>query len=399
MKNIRFTIFAVLGYVLLLAFAGAVLFGFALFPGVQRGENQAGTSIQSTVNPVSVQPTFTAEAVSASAPDQELLQNLPSLQAFYDGVASGVVNINVLIERQGQTGAGAGSGFVLDDQGHIVTNNHVVADADLISIIYADGFETEAKVVGLDTDSDLAVLKVDTPYDKAHPLPLGDSNQARTGDWVVAIGNPFGNQSSMSLGIISAVGRSIPTGVTSYNIPHAIQTDAAINPGNSGGPLLNLKGEVIGVNAQIATGGARANAGVGFAIPANLVRRVAPALIDNGQYIWPWLGVSGNDVNLLLARANQFESQRGAYIASVTEGGPAAVAGLQGSTGETEIDGVTVPVGGDVVTSVDGDPILTFNDLAARIADHNPGDRVVLTILRAGEQIQLEVVLQARPGQ
>ncbi len=400
MKNIKFTLLAVLGYVLLLAFAGAVLFGFALIPTqFSGGEAQPNAANQPAQSEVVVQPTFTVQAASARQDDLSLEQNLPSLQGLYDRVAPGVVNIAVLVERQGQTGAGAGSGFVLDDQGHIVTNNHVVAGAELISVIYEDGFEMEAEIIGLDSDSDLAVIRVESPYENARPLPLGDSDQIQTGDWAVAIGNPFGNQSSMTLGIISAVGRSIPTGVTPFNIPRAIQTDAAINPGNSGGPLLNLQGEVIGVNAQIATGGTRASAGVGFAVPANLVRRVVPVLIEEGEYIWPWLGVSGNDVNLLLTQANDLTTQRGAYIDSVTEGGPAAQAGLQGSTGEAEIEGVPVPLGGDVVIEMDGTRIFTFSDLAAGIADHRPGDTIQLSVLRDGEQIEVEVELEARPGQ
>jgi S1-C subfamily serine protease len=398
MKNIKFTLLAVFGYLLLLVFAAVVLFGFAFVPAVG-GETQVNTANQPSQQEVVVKPTFTVQPENSQVGISALEEDLPSLQSLYKDVAPGVVNISVLIERQGQTGAGAGSGFVLDDHGHIVTNNHVVADAELISVVYEDGFESEAEVVGVDSDSDLAVIKVDSPYENARPLPLGNSDQIKTGDWVVAIGNPFGNQSSMTLGIVSAVGRSIPTGVTPFNIPHAIQTDAAINPGNSGGPLLNLEGEVIGVNAQIATGGAGASAGVGFALPSNLVRKVVPVLIDEGEYIWPWLGASGNDVNLLLARANNLNTQRGAYLASVTEGGPAAKAGLQGSSGETKIDGVTVPLGGDVVTEIDGAQVLTFSDLAAEVADHHPGDTVNLKVLRDGKQMEFKVALEPRPEQ
>lgn len=400
MKNIKFTLLAILGYVMLLAFAAAIIIGFALIPNLfGQGDGQPNAANQPAESEITVQPTFTVQAASAQEREFSLEQTLPSLQGLYDRVASGVVNIAVLVERQGQTGAGAGSGFVLDDQGHIVTNNHVVAGAELISVIYEDGFEMQAEIIGLDEDSDLAVIKVDSPYENTRPLPLGDSDRTQTGDWVVAIGNPFGNQSSMTLGIVSAVGRSIPTGVTPFNIPRAIQTDAAINPGNSGGPLLNLQGGVVGVNAQIATAGTRASAGVGFAVPANLVRRVVPVLIEEGEYIWPWLGVSGADVNLLLTRANEFDTQRGAYIASVTADGPADQAGLQGSTGETEIEGVPVPLGGDVIVRIDDARILTFSDLAAEVADHRPGDTVLLTVLRDGEQIEIEVELEARPGQ
>src|SRR5690606_9896833 len=215
------------------------------------------------------------------AAQQETL--LPDL---YDQLNPGVVSIQTFVEGsfggQGQ-GLGAGSGFILDEAGHIVTNNHVVAGAAQITVKYFNDLEVEATVVGTDQDSDLAVLRVEQLPADVHPLPLADSDSVRTGEWVIAMGNPFGFESSMTIGIVSAVGRSIPSGVTPFSIPEAIQTDAAINPGNSGGPLLNLNGEVIGVNAQIRTDpGVRANSGVGFAIPSNVVRLVAPVLIEEG---------------------------------------------------------------------------------------------------------------------
>jgi 2-alkenal reductase len=295
------------------------------------------------------------------------------------------------------TGQGAGSGFILDDEGHIVTNNHVVAEAEEVTAIFYDGFEAQAEIVGTDEDSDLAVIKVDELPEGTRPLTIGNSDSVQPGDWVIAIGNPFRLGGSMSLGIVSAVGRAIPSGVTPFRIPQAIQTDAAINPGNSGGPLLNLEGQVIGVNAQIASGSGGANAGVGFAIPANAVRRVAPALIEEGVYQWPWLGVSGGSVNLLLQEANDLQVQQGAYIVEVTEGGPAAEAGIQGAAGARELMGMDVPVGGDVVLEADGEAITDFSDLLARVAFKRPGDAVELTILRDGERQQVTVALAVRP--
>jgi 2-alkenal reductase len=320
-----------------------------------------------------------------------------SLTSLYDVTNPGVVNIRVYVERGGMTGQGAGSGFILDDEGHIVTNNHVVAEAEEVTAIFYDGFEAQAEIVGTDEDSDLAVIKVDELPEGTRPLTIGNSDSVQPGDWVIAIGNPFRLGGSMSLGIVSAVGRAIPSGVTPFRIPQAIQTDAAINPGNSGGPLLNLEGQVIGVNAQIASGSGGANAGVGFAIPANAVRRVAPALIEEGVYQWPWLGVSGGSVNLLLQEANDLQVQQGAYIVEVTEGGPAAEAGIQGAAGARELMGMDVPVGGDVVLEADGEAITDFSDLLARVAFKRPGDAVELTILRDGERQQVTVALAVRP--
>lgn len=314
------------------------------------------------------------------------------LAGRYEQLSPGVVNIDVLVESVEGSGQGAGSGFILDSEGHIVTNNHVVAGATDIVVNFSNGLQAEAEVLGVDDDSDLAVIKVEQMPEDAHPLPLGDSDLVQVGDWAIAIGNPFGLGGSMTLGIISALGRTIPSGVAQFSIPQAIQTDAAINPGNSGGPLLNLDGEVIGVNAQIRTGGANANTGVGFAIPANVVRHVAPSLIANGSFQWPYLGIGGADLNLLIARANNLDLQQGAYITSVEADGPAAEAGLRGAPSLSQ-----PTVGGDVVTQVDGQPIATFDDLLNYIAFKNPGDQITLTALRNGQPEQFTVTLGSRP--
>ncbi|HSM57595.1 MAG TPA: trypsin-like peptidase domain-containing protein [Candidatus Sulfomarinibacteraceae bacterium] len=304
------------------------------------------------------------------------------LTELYNELNPGVVNIQIFIDR-GFGGQGAGSGFILDEQGHIVTNNHVVAGASGISVVFYEGTEVEATVVGRDEDSDLAVIRVEEMPDSVHPLPLADSSAVQTGQWVLAIGNPFSLGGSMSLGIVSAVGRVIPSGVTPFSIPEAIQTDAAINPGNSGGPLLNLAGEVIGVNAQIRTqAGVAANAGVGFAIPSNVVRRVAPVLIEQGTYSWPWLGVRGDSVNLSLMRELNLESQRGAYIVEAVPGGPAAGAGIRGD---------------DVIVEVNGEPVESYDQLLTMVAFSNPGDTLELTIVRNGQREQVSVTLAPRP--
>ena len=377
--------FGVLGFGLSLVFPNSIpqFFGSAN----RFGESQTGIV------------TFTAQPQLVQPPqfDQEILGALPlSLEGLYDQVGPGVVNIRVFTERGGMVGQAAGSGFIIDEQGHIVTNNHVVADAIRVTVIYFNGIEAEAKIIGTDVDSDLAVIKVSQLIDEVHPVPLGDSDRVEVGQWVIAIGNPFGNQNSMSIGIVSAVGRTIPTGVTPFSIPQSIQTDAAINPGNSGGPLLNLLGQVVGINAQIATGGDRANSGVGFAIPVNILRKIAPLLIEEGSYNWPWLGIEGTDLNLAIMAANNLTEQQGAYINGVVDGGPASAA-LIGSTGTIEIEGVIAPVGGDVVIEADGQPVRFFSDLLVAVAFKNPGDQINLTILRDGERQSIVVELGPRP--
>jgi 2-alkenal reductase len=349
--------------------------------------------VQATVSPA---PVGTPLVGGADTTQNQEIVSSDFLSQLYQSVSPGVVSINTLVSRAGQSGQGAGSGFVFDDSGHIVTNNHVVENSDLVVVIFQDGSQSRAEIVGTDPYSDLAVIRVEDLPDSAIPLPLGDSNTVVTGDWVVAIGNPFGLNSSMSLGIVSAVGRTIPAG-NSFSIPEAIQTDAAINPGNSGGPLLNLQGQVIGVNAQIASGGTMANAGVGFSIPANTVRRVVPVLIDMGAFQWPWLGIEGTSVNLFVAQANNVDVEKGAYIVRVVPGGPAEQAGLQGGDSFVNIDGVDVPTGGDIIIAADGETIDDYSELLAIIASHEPGTSLELTILRNGEEQQVNVMLGPRP--
>lgn len=373
-------------------------------PGNQATQEPFGTFADGTpmatpslilteVSPAPVGTPIIPEGTSAET--QEVVSS-DFLSQLYLSVSPGVVSINVLISSAGQSGQAAGSGFVFDELGHIVTNNHVVDNANLVVVIFEDGSQARAEIVGTDPYSDLAVIKVDQLPDSATPLPIGDSNAIVTGDWVVAIGNPFGLNSSMSLGIVSAVGRTIPAG-NSFSIPEAIQTDAAINPGNSGGPLLNLKGQVIGVNAQIASGGTMANAGVGFSIPANTVRRVVPTLIQAGSFQWPWLGIEGTSVNLFIAQANNIDVKGGAYIVRVIPGGPAEQAGLQGGANLVGIEGVDVPTGGDVIIAADGESIGDYSELLAVIASHEPGTSLNLTVLRNGEEQQVTVTLGPRP--
>ena len=413
MSNKQFAILAAAGCLALVVLAVIALPLAFLLPGWLRAEGpQAGVTAEATVAPQVIEtqqalPTLTPPSGAAEGqpagerPTQILLglqQQGTDLTQLYEQLSPGVVSIQVFAQRGGQVGQGAGSGFILDEQGHIVTNNHVVSGAQQLTVIYHDGIEASAEIVGTDEDSDLAVIRVDpaTFPEGVGPLPLADSDQVVPGEWVVAIGNPFGLGGSLTLGIVSATGRLIPSGATTFAIPQAIQTDAAINPGNSGGPLLNLDGEVIGVNAQIATGGGQANSGVGFAIPSNVVRRVVPSLIETGSYQWPWMGVEGTSVNLLIQRANDLETQRGAYVNRVISGSPADQAGLQGSTGQTTIEGITVPTGGDVVVEANGEPIRDFADLLVATAFSDVGEELELTILRDGERITETVTLAAR---
>ena len=350
----------------------------------------------------------TAENVAEGTGEQLDIEVSPALQvdagdliALYEQLTPGVVSIRIFSE-QAFAGEGAGSGFVLDENGYIVTNDHVVAGTAQVTVAFYNGEERAAEVIGTDDDSDLAVLRVEELPDGVRPLPIGDSDELRAGQPVIAIGNPFGFGGSMSLGIVSAVGRVIPGlasagGGSLFSIPQAIQTDAAINPGNSGGPLLNMQGQVVGVNAQIFTTGVAANSGVGFAIPANVVRLVAPVLIAEGRYQWPYLGVSGQPVDLAVQRANELETQNGAYIHNVVPGTPADQAGLRGSTGTEAVLGRRAPVGGDIVLSFNGRELEDFNDLLALVAFSNPGDEVVLTVLRDGEVFDVTVELAARP--
>lgn len=368
------------------------------------GSNTAVVQVAETIAPgaeatQALVPTLTVPSNGALPGASESLVGAVDLEALYAQVNPGVVNIQVLVEQGGNIGEGAGSGFILDTDGHIITNNHVVSGAADITVVFFDGFEEAAKVIGVDRDSDLAVIQVADMPPNVHPLPLSNSDEVKVGEWVVAIGNPFGLGSSMSTGIVSAVGRTIASGATPFSIPQAIQTDAAINPGNSGGPLLNLNGEIIGVNAQIATqGSVAANVGVGFAIPSNVVRTVAPVLIRTGSYQWPWLGVRGTSVNLLLQEANNLSTQDGAYIVEVVQGGPSEKAGLKGATGTVSVSGFDVPSGGDVIIGVDGQPVQKYNDLLAYISFRDPTATVELTILRGGQQQQLTVQLQPRPA-
>lgn len=311
-------------------------------------------------------------------------QRAANLAELYDRVHNGAVSISIEVNEGGQVGQGAGSGFVLSDTGYIVTNHHVVEGSTNLVVTFFNDVSLPAAVIGSDPDSDLAIIKVDQLPENVIALPLADSDTARVGDEVVAIGNPFGLGTSMTYGIVSATGRVIPSGFTQFNIPMAIQTDAAINPGNSGGPLINLNGEVIGVNAQIRTsseGGG--NLGIGFAIPTNILKLVYPAIIEQGDYNWPYLGVTGGTMSPAIAQEfNLDPNLRGAFIGEVVSGGPADQAGLQNQ---------------DIVVQADNQAIASFDNLLSYIAFKKPGDTITLTVNRDGQQQEIQVTLEERP--
>jgi len=306
------------------------------------------------------------------------------------------------------TNTGLGSGFMFDGNGHIVTNDHVVDGASVVEITFTSGFKTRGTVIGSDADADIAVIKVDAPIEEIYPLPIGDSSVLRVGQSVVAIGNPFGFTGTMTLGIISGLGRTqfahqAPDGGGFFSTADIIQTDAAINPGNSGGPLFNLNGEVVGINQSIyttnidQTTGNASNSGVGFSISINLVKRIVPYLIRDGSYTYPYLGISSNsDLSLDQVEALGLTSFKGAYVISVTKGGPADLAGVRAGETPTRIEGLFA--GGDLITAFDGKPINTFDDLLSfLLTNKSPGDTAVLTVLRNGQTLDITVTLGVRP--
>lgn len=294
-----------------------------------------------------------------------------------------------------------GSGFVYDTNGHIITNNHVVSGGGRLDVTFLDGTVYRAALIGSDPFTDLAVLYVeDVPQEKLAPLPLTNSSATRVGQQVAAIGNPFGLSGSMTAGIISGVGRLIPSQQAGdFSIPDVIQIDAPINPGNSGGPLLNMRGEVIGINSAIfSTTGQFA--GVGFAIPSNTMTKVVPSLITTGSFQHPWLGVAGRDMTPGIADRLGLEEPRGFLVMEVVAGSPAERAGIRGGDEEVTIDGVPVMLGGDVIIGVDNKAVRKIDDILVYLQrEKTVGDELQLTILRDGQEMQVTAVLGARPSQ
>ncbi len=388
----------------------------------------SGCSIPQFSNAVAAQsatatPTPTPVVVQAPASAGAVAALEGTLEQIYIQVNPSVVNIQVSqtveaaslvipeipgfpqlpVPQEPQTQQALGSGFVWDTQGHIVTNNHVVEGADKISVTFYDGTTVPAEVTGTDPDSDLAVIKVDLPADQLRPVQVADSTQVKVGELAIAIGNPFGLEGTMTMGIISALGRTLPAESTAvqgqyYSIPDIIQTDAPINPGNSGGVLVDDTGRVIGVTAAIESA-VQSSAGIGFVIPSQIVQKVVPALIETGHYDQPWIGISGTSLVPDLATAMGLDAdQRGALVIDVTADSPADTAGLRGSDRQVEIEGQQVRVGGDVIVAVDGQPVKEFGDLITYLARSTEVRQTIeLTVLRGGQEKTVSLTLEARP--
>ncbi len=366
--------------------AGLLLIAFGFLLGT--------TVIDTAAAPVS------APVLQQSTTRAPLTEDERYFADIYNRVSASVVSINVIgsNDEVGVFGA-SGTGFVIDQQGHIVTNNHVVDGADQIEVNFLDGTITEGTVVGLDPDSDIAVLQVNVPVDELTPVTFGDSDTLFIGETTLAIGSPFGQRWTLTTGIISALGRTIQ-GLNKFSVGSVIQTDAAINPGNSGGPLLNLNGEVIGVNSQIASE-SRASAGIGFAIPSNLVKKVATDLITNGKVNYSFLGISsGSEMSLTLINALELPNNlQGVIVNDVNADGPAGQAGLRAPGNERVLNGERVPTSADIITAIDGQPITGMSGLVSYLASRTiPGQTVNLSVWRDGQEIIIPVTLGQRPS-
>ena len=349
------------------------------------------------LNPPQKMPTIddigkTAKTVVGDQTSQDL-----TLTEIFEKAESGVVRINVKRPNDPR-GNGLGSGFVYDKEGHVITNDHVIENAEKIVVTFLDGKSFKASLVGKDPYTDLAVIKVNASEDALHPIALGNSSKLTVGEQIAAIGNPFGLSGSMTSGIVSQIGRLLPSQDRGFQIPDIVQTDAAINPGNSGGPLLNMRGEVVGINTAIQseTGDF---AGVGFAIPSRTVQKIIPTLIESKAYHHPWVGISGRDIDPDLAEILKIEDTRGFLIINVLKDSPAEKAGLRGTTNSTVVDGATYQIGGDIVLAVDGITVRKIDDILIHLQrDKTVGDEMALQILRDGRVTSLVLTLVERPN-
>jgi 2-alkenal reductase len=339
-------------------------------------------------------------AVPPALPPAEIQSDLTVL---FQQVNPGVVSIQTITDQ----GGGQGSGFVYDREGHIITNFHVVDGAKALEVDFPSGLKVEGNVIAKDPDSDLAVIKVNVQTEELVPLALGNSDQLKVGQQVIAIGNPFGLTSTMTTGIVSALGRTMESmrqapGGSFFTASGLIQTDAAINPGNSGGPLLDTLGSVVGINRAIQTSqtilsSEPGNIGIGFAVPINIVKRVVPFLIEEGKFDYPYLGLSSLDnMSLRFLKALGIENGKGAYVTSVASGGPAEQAGIIAGSEATSIQGLNK--GGDWIVAIDGQPVDDFGEfLNYLIMNKQPGETATITVVRDGEIIDLQVTLDKRP--
>jgi 2-alkenal reductase len=375
---------------------GLIVIGIFLFSGCTLPINERSASIP-PLESQDEQLNIKDGKINFTSSDEVLI-------SLYEAVNPGVASI--IVYSDGLV-VGQGSGFLFDDQGHILTNYHVVEDTAQIEVVFPSGFRAKGELIGTDLDSDIAVVEVIIPDTGLRPLALGSSSEVKVGQQVVAIGNPYGLSGTMTVGIVSARGRLLeslraaPSGGF-FTAPDLIQTDAAINPGNSGGPLLNMNGEVIGINRAIRTNeegnGALSNSGIGFAVPIDIVKRVVPYLIRDGKYDYPYLGIiSRENLTLIEKEALGLSSEAtGAYVVEVSKNGPASDAGMRGGTIETVF--LDLPAGGDLITAVDEKQIRSFSDLLAYlVTNKSPGDEMEITVLREGKELVLKAILEKRP--
>jgi S1-C subfamily serine protease len=321
-----------------------------------------------------------------------------SLMEIFEKAEPGVVRVNTIRNQTMNETGGVGSGFVFDKMGHIITNAHVIEGSTKTVVTFLDGRSYNAEIIGIDEYTDIGVIKVNADLKLLRPLSLGDSSNLNVGEPITAIGNPFGLSGSMTSGIVSQMGRLLPSG-SGYSIPDVIQTDAAINPGNSGGPLLNMRGNIVGINTAIQSTTGEFT-GVGFAIPSQTVAKIVPILIDEGEYKHPWIGISGRDIDPDTANVLGLKDALGFLIITVVENSPAEDAGLRGSDKTIEVDGKEYPVGGDIIVAVDGMDVRKIDDILVHLQRVKTiGDEMNLEILRDGRTTNVTVILQERPNQ
>ena len=320
-----------------------------------------------------------------------------SLIEIFEKSEPGVVRVNIQRNQTENDTGGVGSGFVFDKKGHIITNAHVIDDATKTIVTFLDGRSYNAEIIGIDKSTDIGVIKVNTDLKLLHPLSLGDSSNLKVGETITAIGNPFGLSGSMTSGIISQMGRLLPSN-SGFSIPDVIQTDAAINPGNSGGPLLNMRGEIVGINTAIQSTTGEFT-GVGFAIPSQTVAKIVPTLIKEGEYKHPWIGISGKDIDPDTANILGLKDTLGFLIITVVEDSPAFDAGLIGSNETIKVEGREYLIGGDIITTVDGIDVRKIDDILIHLQRvKTVGDEMVLEILRENRTTSVTIILQERPN-
>ncbi len=320
-----------------------------------------------------------------------------SLIEIFEKSEPGVVRVNVQKADQVNGTGGVGSGFVFDKKGHVITNSHVIKNVKKVVVTFLDGRSYNAEIIGFDEFTDIGIVKVNADLSLLQPLSLGDSANLRVGEPIAAIGNPFGLSGSMTSGIVSQLGRLLPSGA-GYSIPDVIQTDAAINPGNSGGPLLNMRGEVVGINTAIQSTTGEFT-GVGFAVPSQTIAKIVPSLIENGKYHHPWIGISGRDIDPDLAKVLGLNDAVGFLVITVVENSPASKAGMHGSDETVQVDGVNYPIGGDIILSVDGKQVRKIDDILIHLQRaKSVGDEMILEILREGRTTNITITLEERPN-